>query len=101
MKNIEIKAMNIVLLIENGTIRPDQDINTFIGWQKMGYKIKKGAEHVAEFPIWVKNPKKEETQEEETEEQKKETPKKKHRDFILQTAYWFTNDHVEPIKGDA
>lgn len=98
MKNIEIKAMNMVLLIENGTIQPDQDINTFMGWQKLGYKIKKDAKHVAEFPIWVKNPKKEETQEEETQEEK---PKKKHRDFVLQTAYWFTNDQVEPLKGDA
>lgn len=89
MKNIEIIAMNMASLIEKGVISEDNTINTFIGWRKRGYKIRKGAEHVAEFSIWMKNPKK---KEDLTEEELK-----KYREFILTTAYWFSDDQVEPM----
>ena len=92
MKNIEIIAMNMTSLIENGVISEDNTINTFIGWYKRGYKIRKGAKHVAEFSIWMKNPKK---KEDLTEEELK-----KYREFILTTAYWFTNEQVEPLTED-
>ena len=94
MKNVEIIAMNTALLIENGTIKPENTINTWLGWKMRGYKVKKGAEHVAAFPIWVKSKQK---KQEETEEETEET-QKKCRDFNLQTAYWFTNEQVERIE---
>ena len=89
MKNVEIVAMNTAMLIENGVISEDSTINTLIGWNMRGYKIKKGVEHVAEFSIWMKNKKKkEELSEEEL---------KNYKEFILTKAYWFTEKQVEPI----
>lgn len=89
MTNIEIVAGNMMLLIEKGIITENNTINTFLGWSKRGYKIKKGAEHIAEFAVWMKNKKKPEELEEEE--------KKKYRPFILTTAYWFSDEQVEPM----
>lgn len=89
MKNIEIVAAHTVTLIENGTISENGVINTVIGWNARGYKVKKGAEHIAEFSIWMKNKKK---KEELSEEELKD-----YKEFILTTAYWFTNEQVEPF----
>ena len=96
MTNTEIVIMHTALLIENGTIKPDNVINTFIGWKMKGYKIKRGAVHIAEFPIWVKTKTKKKP-EPETEEQEATEPEKKKRQFVLQNAYWFTDEQVERI----
>ena len=99
MTNAEIIISNMAILIEKGIIKPENEINTYIGWRMKGYQVKKGAEHVADFPIWVKSKKKKEQPEENEEEQKTET--KKQRPFILQKAFWFTNEQVEKIKQEA
>lgn len=94
MTNAEIIATNTALLIKDGIIKETNVINTFVGWKMRGYKIKKGAEHVAEFAIWKKSKKKQEVADEEEDGE----PKKKYRDFILVKAFWFTDEQVEPIK---
>ena len=92
MKNAEIIVTNMVLLIENGTIKPDAVIDTVPGWNKRGYKIKKGAEHVAAFPTWhPRTKKKNQTDEEFIEE------KTKKGQFYLKMAYWFTDEQVERV----
>ena len=97
MTNAEIIITNMALLIADNVISTENTINTYLGWKMRGYKIKKGEQHIAEFPIWVKSKKKKQ-QEAETEEQQEEQPKKKYREFVLQKAYWFTDEQVEPIK---
>lgn len=79
-----------------------ETINTYMGWKKLGYKVKKGEEHKAEFKIWVKSKKytkKEKAEaEEEEKEQTEEEKEQKKRGFYKKMAYWFTADQVEPLK---
>ena len=98
MTNAAIIISNMEILITEGTIKPENEINTWYGWKMKGYRVKRGAEHIAEFPIWVKSKKKktEEQQEPETSEQQ-EPEQKKKRDFVLKMAYWFTDEQVEKI----
>lgn len=114
MTNIAIILTESAILAERGILKYTGDcveveigeevievpevetINTFKGWQKLGYKIKKGEKHKAAFKIWVKSKKKkaEQTEEEpETEEEKEQ----KKRGFYKKMAYWFTADQVEPL----
>ena len=98
MCNSEIILMNTALLIENGTITEENEINTWIGWKKRGYRVKAGEKHIAEFSIWIKNKKKaEEEKEQEHTEEENEKPKKKRREFIMTKAFWFTDEQVEKI----
>lgn len=95
MTNLEIIASNMMDLIQRGVISENNTINTVIGWNMRGYKIKKGEKHIAEFPIWSKNKNKKRPEPEEAEEEGKE--KKKYNPFILTNAYWFTDQQVEPL----
>lgn len=90
MTNPQIIAENTTILIATGVIREDQIINTVPRWNKAGYRVKKGAEHVAEFPIWHPRTRKKD----QTEEEFQEEIVKKGR-FYMRMAYWFTNDQVE------
>lgn len=91
MTNPQIIATETAALIMNGVIREDQIINTVPRWNKLGYKVKKGAEHVAAFPIWHPRTRKKD----QTEEAFQEEIAEKGR-FYMRTAYWFTDDQVEP-----
>lgn len=91
MKNAEIILTNVEFLIHEGVITEYNTINTWKGWQKLGYRVKRGEEHVAAFPIWMPKTKKK-NEEEEVEETKAD--KKKGRGFYLKTAYWFTDEQV-------
>lgn len=97
MCNAEIIMMNTALLVENGTITEDNEINTWIGWKKRGYKVKAGEKHIAEFSIWIKNKKKVEEEPAEETEEETQKPKKKHREFIMTKAFWFSDKQVEKI----
>lgn len=95
MTNMEIIISNMMALVAEGVITPDATIDTVPGWNRRGYKIKRGEEHVAAFPIWrPRTKKKGQTDEEEVEEQVKKGK------FYLKTAYWFTNTQVEPIEKE-
>lgn len=52
MTNAEIIATNMFILIQDGTITPDEEIHTFQGWKARGYTVKKGEKCIAKFPIW-------------------------------------------------
>ena len=96
MKNVEIILGQMVELIENGVLTEDNIIDTVPGWNKKGYKVKKGEEHIAAFAIWMPKTKKDKKkiEEEETEEK---AEKKKERGFYLKTAYWFSDKQVEKM----
>ena len=98
MTNAEIIVTNMAMLIADNVISTENTINTYLGWKMRGYKIKKGEQHIAEFPIWVKSKKKKQQETEEQPADTEEQPKKKYREFVLQKAYWFTDEQVEPIK---
>ena len=95
MKNIEIITLNTALLVEQGIIQPENIIDTVPGWNKRGYKIKKGAEHVAAFPIWMPRTKKKE----QTEDEFIEETAKKGR-FYMKKCCFFTNEQVEPAPAE-
>lgn len=86
---MEIIAEQTFLLIEQGVIAENTIINTVPGWNKKGYKVNKGAEHVAVFPIWMPRTRKKG----QTEEEFQEEIVKKGR-FYLKTSYWFTNEQI-------
>lgn len=94
MTNQEIILSNWAILTQTGVIKPENTINTYIGWRHRGFQVKKGEAHIAEFKIWVKSKAKKQKSEEEEESTKRRS------DFILQTAYWFTDQQVEPIKKE-
>lgn len=93
MKNAEIILSNMEFLIHDGVIKETNTINTWKGWQKLGFRVKRGEEHIAAFQIWMPKTKKQ-VEEEETEETKADDKKKKGRGFYLKTAYWFTDEQV-------
>lgn len=95
MTNAEIIVSNMMTLVAEGVITQDNIIDTVPGWNRRGYKIKRGEEHVAAFPIWrPRTKKKGQTDDEAVEEEVK-----KGR-FYLKTAYWFTNQQVEPMEKE-
>lgn len=95
MTNKEIIAENMMLLIANGVINENNSINYVLGWNRLGFKIKKGETAVTKFPIWKPKPKAEiEAEREEAERDGKEFV---YRPFKLVPTSWFTNDQVEPL----
>lgn len=67
-----------------------EEFNTFAGWKKEGFKVRKGAKA---FLIWSKPKKKEKAQE---EQEKKEDPKNEKAKYYL--SYLFSNLQVEEIE---
>lgn len=99
MTNKAIIMMQTALLIDKGVISEDSSINTWVGWKMRGFRVKRGEVHIAEFPIWVRTPQKKQAEAEarkEDEENTEEKPKK-NRDFVFQTAYWFSDKQVERL----
>lgn len=68
-----------------------EDIHTCAGWNKLGFKIKKGTTCYIKFKIWTykKGKKKEEN---ETEEEAEKRGK-----CYMKLACWYTKDQVEPM----
>ena len=91
MTNSEIILSNMAILIANGVIAENEEINYVRKWNKKGFKVKKGAEHIAKFPIWM--PK---TKEEMEKEQEKADGKVVNR-FKLVSTCWFSSSQVEPM----
>ncbi len=91
MTNSEIVATNMALLLASGAIKEGEEINYITRWNKRGFKVKKGAEHIAKFPIWM--PK---TKEEIEKEQEKADGKTVNR-FKLVSTCWFSSSQVEPM----
>ena len=72
-----------------------EEINTVAGWNKRGYKVKKGATCGIKFKIWTY--KKGKAQEQEPEDGEQEQEQKVGGKCYMKMAYWFTRDQVEPI----
>lgn len=87
MTNAEIIATNMFILIQNGTITPDEEIHTFAMWKAMGYNIKKGEKAVAKFPIWKFTSK--ETEDGDTDNR-----------MFMKMSCFFSTRQVEEAKDD-
>lgn len=85
MTNAEILAKEITS--RNIT----EEVDTYAGWKRKGYKVKKGSKATFKTKIW--KPKKRTEKDEKTG---KETTK---RYFILVKAYYFTKSQVEKNAG--
>lgn len=93
MTNTQIILYNMAELIAEGIITENNTINTWDGWRRRGYRVKRGEKHIAEFRIWMPKTKKQKqratTEEQETAEE--------NSGFYKKMAYWFTDKQVERI----
>lgn len=88
MTNAEIIAGNLIILLADGVIDEGEKINYIRGWNKEGFKVKKGEHAITKFPIWM--PKSKEEIEKEEEEGKSVNR------FKMVTTCWFSSKQVEP-----
>ncbi len=89
----EYGNVNEVLLGPDFYNIEDLELDTFHGWLKKGYRVKKGSKG---YIIWAKpkKMKKGDKPEQEQEQDKKEEEKGKN---WFPTCYLFTSEQVEPI----
>lgn len=97
MTNAEIIATNIAILLQTGAINENNSINYVKGWNKKGFRVKKGATAITKFAIWYPKTKQEmekEIAKAEAEGIKDFSPSR----FKFVTTSWFTDEQVEPDK---
>ena len=85
MTNAEILSKEITT---RGITEP---VDTFPGWKRRGFKVKKGSKATFKTKIW--KPSKKKIKDKETGEEKE------NNYFILVNAFYFTADQVEKIEG--
>lgn len=92
MTNQEIILGNMAMLIADGIISENDTINYIKGWNKIGYKVKRGETHIAKFPIWMPKTRK------EIEKEQEENEGKSVNRFKWVNTCWFSSKQVEPMK---
>ena len=76
--------------ILDGTIQPEEKLNTFLYWKNSGYHVKKGEKACVSTKLWKKKKlTKKEKEAYEMDEKQFET------DYVLVTAYLFSTSQVE------
>lgn len=95
MKNVEIIEMETAMRIQDGELPENTILNTWNGWKKLGYRVKRGEIHVAEFRIWM--PSKKKAKAEENEENGEEVKVVGNRRFYKKLSFFFTQNQVEPV----
>lgn len=55
MKNYEIIANKALSMVKDGTLAPGSTLNTFDGWVKDGYHVRKGQKACTTANLWVNN----------------------------------------------
>lgn len=98
MTNMEIIEMETVLRIQTGELPKDTVLNTYKGWERRGFRVKRGETHVAEFQIWM--PSKKKVKVKETEENNEEVKVVGNRRFYKKLSFFFTQNQVEPITAE-
>ena len=93
MTNAEI----IVTAMVNANLNPEEvEVNTFVGWKRNGYSVKRGEKAVFSTKIWkpckFKKVEEENSADVADDANKDETPKKR---LMLVTAHFFTDEQVE------
>lgn len=81
-----LKGVNV--LGEEVEIKEIEPIHTYKGWDKLGFKVKKGEHSKIKFPIWFWK----KGRVKETEDGEQEFVK---GNCYMKTAAWFTIDQVE------
>lgn len=98
MKNVEIIEMETQIRIQDGELPENTILNTWNGWKKLGYRVKRGEIHVAEFRIWM--PSKKKAKAEEAEENGEEVKVVGNRRFYKKLSFFFTQNQVEPATAE-
>jgi len=75
---------------EISTRKITEEVDTYPGWKRKGFKVKKGSKATFKTKIW--KPKTKKVKDKETGEEKKKSY------FILVKAYYFTKSQVEKIE---
>ena len=99
MKNVEIIEMETLMRIQDGELPEDTILNTWNGWKKLGYAVKKGEVHVAEFRIWMPSKKRAKAEEAEENESGEEVKVVGNRRFYKKLSFFFTQSQVEPMRA--
>lgn len=111
MTNAQIILENSVFLMEQGLLKPTdqiitiknedgttrqvqmpEQIHTYNAWKKLGYQVQKGEHAVAKFPIWKFKPTGKK-QEEEVEDDKPQNGR-----CFMKLAFFFTIDQVKEVE---
>lgn len=111
MTNAEIILKNSVFLMEEGLLKPtdeiitihDEDgssrqvrkpepIHTFQSWKRLGFQVQKGEHAIAKFPIW-----KYRVAGRQEDEQEEDQPKVGKGRCFKKVAFFFTAEQVKPI----
>ena len=83
-----LRGLNV--MGEEVEIKEIEPIHTYKGWEKLGFKVKKGEHSKIKFPIWFwKKGKKKETEDGDEEVTK--------GNCYMKTASWFTVAQVEKM----
>lgn len=98
MKNVEIIEMETQIRIQDGELPENTVLNTWNGWKNLGYRVKRGEIHVAEFRIWM--PSKKKAKAEEAEENGEEVKVVGNRRFYKKLSFFFTQNQVEPATAE-
>lgn len=92
MNNNEIISKNLLMLILDGKVQPDEDIHTYAGWKARGYKVKRGEHAVTSFTIWKGVNKNVEVENEAGSSETVSTVR-----MFPKTASWFSTRQVEKV----
>lgn len=90
MTNNAILSKVTQAAILDGTIQPEETLNTFLYWKNCGYHVKRGEKARVSTKLWKK---KKLTKKEKEEYQ--DDGKQIENDYILVTAYLFSTSQVE------
>lgn len=83
-----LEEVTKVAILE-GTIKENEQLNTFLYWKCNGYHVKRGEKACATTKLWKRKTRKQQENEENEENENSD------RNYILVNAYLFSSSQVE------
>lgn len=86
--NAILEEVTKIAILE-GTIKENEQLNTFLYWKSNGYHVKRGEKARVTTKLWKRKTKKQQENEENEENENSD------RNYILVNAYLFSTSQVE------
>lgn len=86
--NAILEEVTKIAILE-GTIKENEQLNTFLYWKNNGYHIKRGEKACVTTKLWKRKTRKQQENEEDEENENAD------RNYILVNAYLFSTSQVE------
>lgn len=83
-----LEEVTKVAILE-GTIKENEQLNTFLYWKSNGYHVKRGEKACVTTKLWKRKTRKQQENEEDEENENSD------RNYILVNAYLFSSSQVE------